>query len=167
MNVLHVITSRMQNEKYFREKVEKQVPRVIDCIELSMYDKLHITNTLHMMKWWISNSNRTFFNTCQKYKKDNIYMYYAPSHRYICMTWTYHCMNIVEWQLCFCTILQGLFTVDSHIPYTGTNKGKHQNSIALLLGKVLNLIEYECKCIMMYLLRRRYFACFVTMINTT
>lgn len=51
MNVLHVITSRMQNEKYFREEVEKQVPRVIDCIELSMYDKLHITNTLHMMKW--------------------------------------------------------------------------------------------------------------------
>lgn len=51
MNVLHVITSRMQNEKYFREKVEKQVPSVIDCIELSMYDKLHITNTLHMMKW--------------------------------------------------------------------------------------------------------------------
>lgn len=69
MNVLHVITSRMQNEKYFREEVKKQVPRVIDCIELSMYGKLHITNTLHMMKWWISNSNRTCFNTCQKYKK--------------------------------------------------------------------------------------------------
>lgn len=69
MNVLYVITSRIQNEKYFREEVKKQVPRVIDCIELSMYDKLHITNTLHMMKWWISNSNRTFFNTCQKYKK--------------------------------------------------------------------------------------------------
>lgn len=51
MNVLHVITSRMQNEKYFREEVKKQVPPVIDCIELSMYDKLHITNTLHMMKW--------------------------------------------------------------------------------------------------------------------
>lgn len=50
-NVLHVITSRMQNEKYLREEVKKQVPRVIDCIELSMYDKLHITNTLHMMKW--------------------------------------------------------------------------------------------------------------------
>lgn len=102
MNVLHVITSRMQNEKYFREEVKKQVPSVIDCIELSMYDKLHITNTLHMMKWWISNSNRTFFNTCQKYKKeDNIYTDYAPSHRYICMTWTYHCMNIVEWHSCF------------------------------------------------------------------
>lgn len=51
INVLHVITSRMQNEKYFREEVKKQVPCVIDCIELSMYDKLHITNTLHMMKW--------------------------------------------------------------------------------------------------------------------
>lgn len=51
MNVLHVITSRMQNEKYFREEVKTQVLRVIDCIELSMYDKLHITNTLRMMKW--------------------------------------------------------------------------------------------------------------------
>lgn len=50
-NVLHVITSRMQNEKYFREEVKKQVSCVIDCIELSMYDKLHIANTLHMMKW--------------------------------------------------------------------------------------------------------------------
>lgn len=100
-------------------------------------------------------------------KEDIIYSYNAPSHRYM------YDLNISLYeysgmtQLCFCTILHGLFTVDSHIPYTGTNKGKHQNSIALLLGKVLNLIEYECKCIMMYLLRRRYFACFVTMINTT
>lgn len=100
-------------------------------------------------------------------KEDNIYTYYAPSHRYMrdlnISLYEYSGMT----QLCFCTILQGLFTVDSHIPCTGTNKGNTKNSIALLLGKVLNLIEYECKCIMMYLLRRRYFACFVTMINTT
>lgn len=52
MNVLHVIISRMQNqnEKYFGGKKLRSKCPVIDCIELSMDDKLHITNTLHMIK---------------------------------------------------------------------------------------------------------------------
>lgn len=53
MNVLHVIISRMQNEKYFGGKKLRSKCPVIDCIELSMDDKLHITNTLHMIKQWI------------------------------------------------------------------------------------------------------------------
>lgn len=46
-----------------------------------------------------------------------------------------------------------IFIVDSYILCIGINKGNIKNFIVLFLGKVLNFIEYDCKCIMMYLLK--------------
>lgn len=46
-------------------------------------------------------------------------------HIDICMTLPYHCMNIMEWHSCVFVqyYMDYIFTVDSHIPCTGTNKG--------------------------------------------